>query len=56
MTVFLESLGSRVSEAISTQFSKPNGYADTWFEITVKEYEANGKSKYALMQALNDDD
>ena len=29
---------------------------DTWPDITMKEFETNAKSHYALLQALNDDD
>ena len=56
MTVFLQSLGSRVAMAITKPFAVPNGDEDTWPDITVKELEANAKAHYALLQALNDDD
>ena len=56
MTIFLQSLGSRVAKAITKPFLIPNGDEDTWFDITVKEFEANAKAHYALLQALNDDD
>jgi len=28
---------------------------DTWSDITVKEFDANTKAHYALLQALTDD-
>jgi len=56
MIVFLKSLGSRVAKAITKPFLVPNGNEDTWSDITFKEFEANVKAHYALLQALNDDD
>jgi len=56
MIVFLQSLGSRVAKAITKPFLVPNGDDDTWYDINVKEFEANGKAHYALLQALNDND
>ena len=56
MTVFLQSLGSRVAKATTKPFVHPDGDDDTWSEITVKEFEAEVKVHYALLQALNDDD
>ena len=54
ITVFLQSLGSHVAKAITKPFSVLNGDEDTWFDITVKEFEANAKAHYARLQALND--
>ena len=56
MIIFLNSLGSRVVKVISKPFVCPNGNEDSWSEITVKEYNANSKDQYALLQDLNDDD
>jgi len=51
MTVFLQSLRSRVAKAVTKPFSVPTGDKNTWSDIT-----ANAKAHYALLQALNDDD
>jgi len=56
MTVFLQSLGSLVANAVTKPFSVPVGDEDTWSNITTKEFDANAKAHYALIQALNDDD
>jgi len=32
------------------------GDENTWFDIAVKEFDANVKANYTLLQALNDDD
>ena len=56
MTVFLQSLGSQVAKAMTKPFNVPDGDADTWSEITTKEFDANAKAHYVLLQALNDDD
>ena len=48
MTVFLQSLGSRVAKAITKLFVVPNGGEDTWTDITVKKFEANVKAHYTL--------
>ena len=37
-------------------FSIPSGDEDTWSDIAIKEFDANAKAHYALLQALNDDD
>ena len=37
-------------------FSVPIGDEDTWSDIAIKEFDANAKAHYALLQALNDDD
>jgi len=34
----------------------PAGDEDTWSDIVTKEYDANSKTHYALLQAFNDDD
>ena len=56
MTVFLQSLGSRVAKAVTKPFSAPLGDEDTWSDITTKEFNANSRVHYAFLQALNDDD
>ena len=56
MTIFLQSLGNQVAKAVTKSFSVPNGDVDTWSEITTKEFDANAKTHYVLLQALNDDD
>ena len=56
MTVFLQSLGSRVVKVVTKLFSAPFGDEDTWSNITTKEFDANSRAHYALLQALNDDD
>jgi len=56
MTVFLQSLGSRVAKAVTKPFSVPIGDEGTWSDIATKEFDANAKAHYALFQALNDDD
>ena len=56
MTVFLQSLGSRVAKAVTKLFSVPIGDNDTWSDIFTKEFDANAKAHYALLQVLNDDD
>ena len=56
MTVFLQSLGSRVAKAVTKPFSVPTGDEDTWSDIDTKEFDANARAHYALLQALNDDD
>ena len=37
-------------------FSVPLGDEDTWSDIATKEFDANARAHYALLQALNDDD
>ena len=54
MTVFLQSLGSRVAKAVTKLFSVPIDDEDTWSDIDIKEFDANAKAHYALLQALND--
>ena len=56
MTVFLQSLESRVAKAVTKPFSAPIGNESTWTEIETKEFDANARAHYALLQALNDDD
>ena len=56
MTVFLQSLGSRVAKAVTKPFSAPLGDEDTWSDITTKEFDANARAHYALLQTLNNDD
>jgi len=56
MTVFLQSLRSRVAKAVTKLFSVPVGDEDTWSDIATKKFDANAKAHYVLLQALNDDD
>ena len=56
MTVFLQSLGSLVAKAVTKPFSAPLGDESTWSEHETKEFDANARAHYALLQALNDDD
>ena len=56
MTVFLQSLGSRVTKAMTKPFSVPVGDEDTWSDIATKEFDVNAKAHFVLLQALNDDD
>jgi len=56
MTVFFQSLGSRIIKAVTKPFSIPAGDEDTWSDIATIEFNANVKAYYALLQALNDDD
>ena len=39
ITVFLQSLGSRVAKAVTKPYSAPTGDDDTWSDIAAKEYE-----------------
>ena len=55
MTIFLNSLGSRVGKTIFKSFVCPEGDEGLRSEITIKEYDANSKAHYALLQALNND-
>jgi len=54
--MFLQSLGSRIAKAVTKPFSVPTGDEDTWSDIATKEFDANAKANYALLQALNEDD
>jgi len=56
MIVFLQSLGSRVAKVVTKPISVLIGDDDTWSDIATKEFNANAKADYALLQALNDDD
>jgi len=55
MTVFLQSLASRVAKAVTKPFSVPIDDEDTWSDIATKKFNANTKAHYALLQVLNDD-
>jgi len=44
MIVFLQSLGSPVTKAVTKSYSAPTGDDDTWSDIAAKEYEANSKA------------
>jgi len=41
---------------VTKPFSVPVGDEDTWSDIAIKEFDANAKAHYALLQVLNDDD
>ena len=56
MTIFLQSLGSRVAKATTKPFVVPNSDEDTWIDIIVNKFKTNAKAYYALLQALNNDD
>jgi len=56
ITIFLQSLGSRVAKVVTEPFSILVGDEDTWSDIATKKFDANTKAHYALLQALNDDD
>jgi len=56
MNLFLKSLGIRVAKTITKEFIEPHGDDDTWSEVTTKDYEADAKAQYPLIQASNDDD
>jgi len=56
MTVFLQSLGSRVAKAVTKPFSVPTCDKDTWSDIATKKFDANAKAHYALLQAVNGGD
>ena len=56
MTVFLQFLDSRVAKIITKPLIFSEGDEDTLSDITTKEYNANSKAHYALLQELNDDD
>ena len=48
MNLFLKSLRVIVAKAITKNFVEPHGDEDTWSETTVKDYEANATTQYAL--------
>ena len=56
MIVFLQSLEIRVAKSVTKPFSVPIGDEDTWSDIVTKEFDANAKVHYVLLQALNDND
>jgi len=56
MIVFWQFLGSRVAKAVTKLFNVLISDEDTWFNIATKEFDANAKAYYTLLQALNDDD
>ena len=56
MTIFLQSLGSRVAKMVTKHFSVPACDEDTWPDIATKEFDANAKAHYALLQAVNGGD
>ena len=37
-------------------FSVPAGDEDTWSDIATNEFDLNAKARYAILQALSDDD
>jgi len=56
MTVFLQSLESRVAKAVTKPFSVSVGNEDIWSNIATKKFDAMQNTNYAFLQALNDDD
>ena len=53
---FLEILRKSGCKGGDQRLSIPDGDEDTWFKIANKEFDANAKAHYAILQALNDDD
>ena len=49
MTVFLQSIGSRVAKVVTKPFSIPDGDENTWSDIATNEFDANAKAYYALL-------
>ena len=41
---------------MTNPFNIPISNEDTWSDIATKEFDANTKAHYALIQGLNDDD
>ena len=56
MSIFLQSLRSRVSKCLTKPYSEPVGEEDTWSDLISKEVDANLKAQNALLLALNEDD
>ena len=59
MTVFLQSLGSRVAKVVTKPFSTPLGDEDTWSDIATKEFDANSRAhlpcfKLIMMMTLHE--
>ena len=54
--IVLQSLGSRVAEAVTKPHSAPTGEEDTWSDLAFKENDANSKAQNDLFSALNEDD
>jgi len=48
MTIFLQSLESRVAKVMTKPFSVPIGDEDTWSGIATKEFDENAKAHYIL--------
>ena len=49
ITVFLQSLGSRVTKTMIKPFSVPDGDEDTWSDIATKEIDAKAKAHFAFL-------
>ena len=56
MTIYLQSLDSRVTKAVTKSFSVPDGDEATWSDVATKEFNTNAKVYFVMLQALNDDD
>ena len=56
MTIFLQSLGSRVAKGVTKLFSLLDGDEETWSKIANKKFDADAKAHYELLQALSGDD
>jgi len=41
---------------VTKPFSVTDGDEDTWSDIIIKEFDANAKARYALLQILNNND
>ena len=55
MTIFLQFLGSRIAKAETKPFSLPDVMRILGPKLPTKEFDANAKALYALLQAFNDD-
>ena len=56
MIVFFAIPRKPVAKTVTKPFSVSTGDEDTWSDISTKEFDANVKAHYALLQALNDND
>jgi len=54
--MFLQSLRSRVTKAVTKPFSVLIGDEKTWSNIATKKFDVNVKAHCSLLQALNDND
>ena len=52
----MQSLESQVAKVMTKPFSVPDNNKNTWSNAATKKFDANTKTHYALLQALNDDE